>query len=46
MSATSTWCAIHARDYALDTSLDGELLGCCSLCAAALALAAQEGEAR
>jgi|GEM_PF-4823373 len=39
MSA-ATWCATHQRDYARDTALDGELLGCCSLCAAALALAA------
>jgi len=39
----STWCNIHQRDFSKDTDLEGQPLGCCSLCASALMLAAEEG---
>lgn len=37
-----SWCEVHQRDFSRDTDLDGELLGCCSLCAVALLYASEE----
>lgn len=39
-----SWCEVHQREFSRDRDLDGEMLGCCSLCAVALLYAAEEGE--
>lgn len=35
-------CSIHQRDFSFDTDLDGNPSDCCSVCAAALALASDD----